>query len=577
MVRRCSDAGVPRNRVRVFVAQLTSSRVYACVIALVCSYLPAAAATINVPAGGDLQGALNAAQPGDLILLASGATYTGNFKLPLKDGSQFITVRTDAPAGRLPGAGVRITPDHAPLLAKIKSPSTGPALTTAEATHHWRFELVEFQANVKGEGDIIMLGATGSAQALLAQMPHTFVFDRVYLHGDPIVGQKRGIALQSGRTEIINSYFADFKAKGVEAQAICGWNGSGPYLIENNHLEGSGQSLMFGGSDASIHELVPSDIVIRRNLMTKPLNWQGEGWLVKNIFELKNARRVLVEGNTFEHSWKSGQVGFAVLFTPRNQNGKAPWSVVEDVTFRYNVVRHAGGGVNLTGWDDEKSSAQAQRIQIAHNLFYDIDARWGGPGIFLQIGNNPRSVTVEHNTAVQSGSAITVYGKKGGSPWPVDGFVFRDNLLKHNAYGVIGDAQGVGLPTLQTYFTGLTFERNALAGGSASKYPGGNYFPTVEEFNAAFTNSGAEDFTIVAGSPFLRWGSDGGALGADLRRVTEAASAPKPAPTPASPMPPSPTPASPTTPETEDEPREAICRPGFTCEVVDPYAMRARP
>ena len=39
------------------------------------------AGTINVPAGGDLQGALTSAQPGDNIILAAGATFTGNFHI----------------------------------------------------------------------------------------------------------------------------------------------------------------------------------------------------------------------------------------------------------------------------------------------------------------------------------------------------------------------------------------------------------------------------------------------------------------------------------------------------------------
>ena len=41
---------------------------------------------MNVPAGGDLQGALNAAQAGDTINLAAGATYTGNFHLAPNGG-----------------------------------------------------------------------------------------------------------------------------------------------------------------------------------------------------------------------------------------------------------------------------------------------------------------------------------------------------------------------------------------------------------------------------------------------------------------------------------------------------------
>ena len=50
----------------------------------------------SVPAGGDLQGALDAAQPGDAIVLQAGATYTGNFTLPAKSGSGWIHVRSSA-------------------------------------------------------------------------------------------------------------------------------------------------------------------------------------------------------------------------------------------------------------------------------------------------------------------------------------------------------------------------------------------------------------------------------------------------------------------------------------------------
>ena len=50
----------------------------------------------------------------------------------------------------------------------------------------------------------------------------------------------------------------------------------------------------------------------------------GRPWSVKNIFELKNARRVLAEGNVLEHNWQHDQNGFAILFTVRNQDGERP-------------------------------------------------------------------------------------------------------------------------------------------------------------------------------------------------------------------------------------------------------------
>ena len=520
---------------------------YVCALApllVLCASMPLAAATHNVPADGDLQAALNAAQPGDVVLLAPGATYTGNFKLPVKNGDGYIVVRTGGNTRALPPAGTRITPEHAPALAKIKSPNTAAALATMAGAHHWRIELIEFGPTSNGVGDIILLGASAS-QTQLSQVPHSLIFDRVYIHGDPTVGQKRGIALNSGATQITNSHISDIKSVGQDSQAIGGWNGPGPFLIENNYLEGAGENVMFGGADPSIPNLVPSDITIRRNYFTKPLEWRDQRWQVKNAFELKNARRVLVEGNVFEHVWAGAQAGYAILFTPRNQDGRAPWSVVEDVTFRYNVVRHAGNAFNITGYDDEKPSAQLGRIWITHNLVYDINrTTWGGEqGTFVMLGNQPRDITVEHNTVQHTGNVVSVYGKRNGGPAVVEGFVFRDNLMRHNRYGVKGDNLGIGASTLDAYFRSLTFERNALAGGKASEYPAGNYFPTVDQFDAAFVNAAGGNFALVAGSPFRSAASDGGPLGADLAKLNAvtggAASGPSLPPTvdPARPFP----------------------------------------
>jgi hypothetical protein len=521
----CSDAGfVPLKRNSV-VPEICCAVARVCVRALLISCFviaPATAATLTVPEGADLQLAIDSAQPGDVILLAPGATYTGNFRLPLKPGNAFVTIRTDAPAHALPGDGVRMSPFYAPVLAKIKSPNDRPALSTADGAHHYRLQHLEFQANAGGSGDIIVLGGS-SAQTRAAQMPYRLVLDRVYIHGDPLVGQKRGIALNSGYTEVLNSYISDIKAAGQDSQALCGWNGSGPFLIENNYLEAAGENVMFGGSDPSIPGLVPSDITMRANLLSKPEVWRTQKWSVKNALEFKNARRVMIEGNIIENVWGGSQAGFAVLLTPRNQGGRAPWSVVEDVTMRFNVIRHAGSAFNISGWDDERPSAQTRRVQITDNLIYDIDGtRWAGAGVFLQIGNSPRDTVIERNTVLHTGTGLSVYGTSNKAPWVVSGFVFRDNLMRHNTYGVKGDGQDTGLKTLGAYFTSLLFDRNVLAGGSPSKYPAGNYFPTVAEFLAAFTNPDGEDFSLVPGTVFTASGSTGGPLGADISKVRAA-------------------------------------------------------
>ena len=127
---------------------------------------------------------------------------------------------------------------------------------------------LEFVGNGQA-GDMITLGDGSSAQKDVESLPSELVLDRILVRGDAAKGQKRGIALNSGSTTIRNSYISDIKAFGQESQAIAGWNGTGPYTIENNYLEAAGVNILFGGADPAIPDLVPSDIIIRRNLITK--------------------------------------------------------------------------------------------------------------------------------------------------------------------------------------------------------------------------------------------------------------------------------------------------------------------
>src|SRR5262245_24141934 len=93
--------------------------------------------TITVNAGGNLQSALNRAQPGDVIMLQAGATFTGNFVLPAKSGAGWITIRTSTPDKNLP-QGRRVTPASASLMPKIVTPNPAPALEAESGAHHYR-------------------------------------------------------------------------------------------------------------------------------------------------------------------------------------------------------------------------------------------------------------------------------------------------------------------------------------------------------------------------------------------------------------------------------------------------------
>ena len=442
-----------------------------------------AARTIEVRAGGNLQKALDAARPGDTIQLEAGAQFVGPITLPNKGASaEWITIRTSTPDSALPSATTRIKPSDSPLLPKIVSPGGGePALQTAVGAHHYRLVGIEIRTLEPSSMvyDLVKLGDSSAAQDSLDKVPHHLVLDRCLITAFPTQTLKRGVALNSAETEIKNSYIAGFKSQDQDAQAVAGWNGPGPFVIENNYIEASGQNLLFGGALPSISGLAPSDIVVRRNHFYKPLSWKpdeasyaGTRWVVKNLFELKSARRVMFEGNVLEHCW--GDTGYgAINLTVRGDSG--PQATLENVVIRNNVVRHTANVFNILGKDTVQPSRRGRGLEIFNNLFEDVGGkRWGGGGEFIKLSDLP-DLSVNHNTVLNTGSTIIVYGP------PLTGFVFTNNLVRHNSYGIIGQDHGSGTHTLKDFFPGAVVRRNIIVGADFSAYPPDNFYPTKME------------------------------------------------------------------------------------------------
>ena len=458
--------------------------------------------TIQVKAGGNLQAAIDGANYGDVIVLEAGATYKGPITLPYKEGAsdQYITITTSNLSG-IAKENERINPQlHAKAMPKIVGPDNSAAIATADQAHHYKFIGIEFSptADSKYLYNLIDLGK--SDYKSLTQFPHDLVFDRCYIHSTGLNKARRGVALNSARTDIINSHISGFAGAGDETQAICGWNGPGPFKIVNNFIEGGAQNIMFGGADPSVPNLIPSDIEIKQNYLFKPAAWSGGVATIKGVIELKMGRNITIDGNVLESEALTG----AFILTVRNQNGGAPWSTLEDINITNNIVRHSGAGFSILGKDDAHPSQQAKRIRIVNNLLVDIVPDYAA--VFM-VGCCANTLTVEHNTVQQTGNIMTCYGV------PNSNFVFRNNIVHFNSYGFVCEVNMLSPDSRGSII--VDNKAQVSANGYPANIPKGNFIVSSLD-QIGFVDFANGDWRLSPQSKLRGKGSDGKNPGVDF-------------------------------------------------------------
>lgn len=422
---------------------------------------------ITVPPGASLQDALNAAPSGAVIELASCTDYPGRAII-----KKACTLRT---GGITLDGGVRVTPELATaMFARLPD---GIEIRPGSTNVY----VERLSVGGKNLNDIIEIGKADDTQATADKQPTEIALDQVYVSGSPTEGAKRGVAAQGKRVRIARSTIVNIFRAGQDTQCICGWNGEGPFLISDCHLEAAGENVMFGGSNPIIPGLVPTNIEIAYCTITKPIEWKTKNYTVKNLVEFKNGRDIYIHDCELSNSWAAGQM-YALVLTPVN-DGKAPQATVENYRFERNTVLDVSCGFNILGLGQQGPTECSKNITIRDCWFRISKYEHGGQGWFLQLGNGPENLVVEYCTIEADGNQF-IQGNYGPT---TPGFRFERNIVKNTGtYGTFLTWQGTNYQDgihFADYFPGGILANNALAGDDSAfkkNYPNNLHKSTAE-------------------------------------------------------------------------------------------------
>jgi len=525
-------------------------------------YPAATGRQVPVSDGTALQNALNNAIGGDVILLTPGVTYTppsgkSTFILPAistADGNHWIVVRSSSavfnPTGSIPpNTRVDISAGTLAAMPRLRNgPGLNPSATavrTAAGAHHFRLVGIDIGPDPSSTQVTNMIELGLGSETSASEFPRDIVIDRCYVHGAASGSYRHGIQLNGIRMAVIESYVTQFNDSNSQSSGIGGYNGPGPFKIVNNFIDALGENVIFGGAKPKIAGLVQSDIEVRRNFMTKtaaPGTTNG-----CNLFELKYAQRVLVEGNIFEKNWTSCQDGTAILLKTVDQGGGGcTWCVTQTVTFRNNIVRHAGACFNIAG-NTEGPAIALNHLRIENVVCDDIKGAspWTGSGklAIVQDGNNwgahPSDIQFVHVTSITNNSNILAVTDAQPSP----NFVWDYNLTERHCYGINqGADEGAHNFNPGGALAGGEYKANTLVNTSSgcasqtvsdsyllSKYPNPNLTSVASSWAAVQIDTTSSvsvlgtttpTYRLATTSPYYRTGSqapgDGKDMGADI-------------------------------------------------------------
>lgn len=347
---------------------------------------------------------------------------------------------------------------------------------------------------------------------VVADLPWSHSVLQCWVKGNATGSTRRnGIIATAAMLQLGYNYCEHFNYGGEDyghqGQSISIPNGIGRLNIHDNFLYRAAETIAVGGGNqfpAFVPErLVPSDITIKNNDTYCPLAVRGTE-LSANAFEMKQGRRVLVEGNWIRNVWKDGQSGYAFVFWSANQGGET-FIHLCDVTIRYNVAIATNCGVSLGDHADVVlygTSILPKRTNVHDNLFVAMGAtETRAPGdsstVAQMLSPEPGhgDIRFNNNTGHGPGGNFTILVE----PATYDHFECQDNIIGGGSCTIIDSAAGKGNAAfnLMNADANCIFSGNVCITDDATSVPDGNAVAAVTDVFADTSKVNAVGFVYA--------------------------------------------------------------------------------
>lgn len=469
----------------------------------------------------NLQAAVNAAAAKSVtneIRVPAGFVFNDPLILPARSAVNYVTIRV-ADLSNLP-QNVRVTANDKARLFRMNMRGAGASgynngVEMAYGAQYYRIIGLEIRKTVS-ETNTDMIGSEFVNNSV---NQNHLIIDRTLLDGNGYETRKG--AVMNGQTmSLLNSSVLNIKARGVETKAIAQWVGGGALAVINCRLEAAAINSLVGGSPVNGVTDVLDGYEFRGNYVWKDPSWNGVGYGIKNLWELKHGYNTVAVGNIFENNYADGQSGEAILIKSQTDEG-CLYCEVRNVDFRSNKILNTRAGFNVINMQafNLPHPAYANHIRFVNNLWQQTHARGNlsqGADYFEVIHNTFTTIDAT-DTPVSSFMTYTAGSSGVPAAYRAPGYKLLNNLAYdafYYNYSLASDtASGTG--TLNGYVgSDWDMRKNVIGNVSASAHPANNFYPS--SVKPEFVNYAGGDYSLKPNSPYKGAATDGKDIGADM-------------------------------------------------------------